>query len=96
MGSDWRSYVDPLIQDHLEALVSESAKQRQAYKKADNTANGQLWCALSILSKQVFDMGLKIKILEKALMDLTPSKKKNKRGDDIDPKEALKEVLKRL
>jgi hypothetical protein len=95
MEKEWRSSVDPLIRDYLELLVSESAKQRHAYKGAKNTANGQLWCALAILSKQVFDMGLKIKFLEKALKDLAPEKKPDK-GEEVDPAQALRDALKKI
>lgn len=89
----WRDKVDPVLRDHLEALVSESVMHRDAYKFSPDTANAQLWCALSLLQKQVFDQRLKIKFLEKALQD-TLGKKPEK--DSEDPEKALKDVLKRL
>ena len=89
----WRDKVDPMLKEHLEILISESVRYRDAYKFSSNTSNAQLWCALSILQKQVVDQNLKIKFLEKALQDTLGKKPKE---DNEDPEKALKDVLKRL
>ncbi|MBU2589364.1 MAG: hypothetical protein KKA65_03305 [Nanoarchaeota archaeon] len=89
----WRDKIDPLFKEHLEALISESVRHRDAYKFSSNTSNAQLWCALSVLQKQVFDQNLKIKFLEKALQETLGKKPKK---DDADPEKALRDVLKRL
>jgi len=90
--TDWRDDVDPLIKEHLEAIISESYRHRTAYKNAKNTANAQLWCAVALLQKQLFDISLKIKFLEKVIAEMNGKKQK----DDVDAAKALKEVLKKL
>ncbi|MEA3378900.1 MAG: hypothetical protein U9Q69_04645 [Nanoarchaeota archaeon] len=104
----WRDDVDPLIRKHLEILISDSVKQRKAYKKAANTANAQLWCAIAELSKRNFELeqenklfkkalaniSQKYKFLEKSLKDILPKKKKQK--ESTDPAQLLRDVLKKL
>ena len=92
--SNWRKNIDPLIKDHLESLVKESYRHRNAYKLAKNTANAQLWCSMALLQKQVFDLNLKVKFLEKALMELSQPKKMAK--DEVDAAKELKAVLSKL
>jgi len=89
----WRDKVDPTLKEHLEALISESVRHRDAYKFSNNTSNAQLWCALSVLQKQIFNQNLKIKFLEKALQDTLG--KRPKKGVE-NPEKALRDVLKRL
>ncbi len=67
--SNWRKEISPEIKEFLEALVENVHKHKPAYIKAKNPSSAQLWCALANLSKQVFDLNLKLKILEKVLKD---------------------------
>lgn len=67
--SNWRKDISPEIKEFLEALVENVHKHKPAYVKAKNPSSAQLWCALANLSKQVFDLNLKLKILEKVLKD---------------------------
>lgn len=104
----WRDDVEPLLRDHLEILISESVKQRKAYKKAKKTANAQLWCALAYVAKQNFELQQENKLLQKALSELNQKynflekslkdlfPKKQKKKDGVDPAKALKDVLKKL
>ncbi len=106
---NWRDDIDPLLREHLEIIINDAVKQRSAYKKAKNTANAQIWCALAYMAKQNFeleqenkllkktmsDLNQKYKYLEKTLKDLFPQKKKEE-GNKDDPAEALKSVLKKL
>ena len=66
---NWRKEVSPEIKEFLEALVENVHKHKPAYVKSKNPSSAQLWCALAHLSKQVFDLNLKLKILEKVLKD---------------------------
>ncbi|RME55416.1 hypothetical protein D6777_00685 [Candidatus Woesearchaeota archaeon] len=105
MGT-WRDDVDPILREHLEIIISESVKQRNAYKKAKNTANGQIWCALAYLAKELFELEQENKVLQRNIKDLQDKYRlleevlkksgKLKQKDDIDPAKALKDVLKRL
>jgi len=67
----WRNLIDRSVQNHLELQVREAAKHRGAYKFSKNPSNAQLWVAVANLSRQIFDLNLRIKFLEKALQDLT-------------------------
>lgn len=74
----WRKNIDLSIKDHLEAQINEAAKHRKAYGLAKKPANAQLWCAIANLSKQIFDLHLKLNYLERVLKDLMPKKKNEK------------------
>lgn len=73
--SNWRKSVNLSIKDYLESLVEEVHQHRESYKKSKNPANAQIWCALANISKQIFDLNLKLKLLEKALKDNLDAKK---------------------
>lgn len=92
----WRDTIDPMVRDHIEVLINESVKHRDSYKLAGNTANAQLWCALGLMQKQVFDLNLKIKFLEKVLKEIGSKGRKKDSGEKIDAAKALKDVLSRL
>jgi len=67
---NWRSNVDPLIKDHLEIQIKEASKHKKAYEQAKNKGNAQLWIALANISKQTFNIELKIKYMERLLQDI--------------------------
>ena len=73
---NWRKDVDPLIKDHLEAQIKESFRHRKNYKNSKDVSKAQLWVAIANLAKQVFDLNLKVKFLEKALQEIGGKKKK--------------------
>jgi len=65
----WRKDIDQGIKDQLESLIEEVHKHRISYKRSKNPSAAQLWCALAEMSKQMFDLNLRIKLLEKVLKD---------------------------
>ena len=73
---NWRKNVDPLIKDHLEAQIKESFRHRESYTNSKDVSKAQLWIAVANLAKQVFDLNLKVKFLEKALQEIGGKKKK--------------------
>lgn len=66
----WRKNVDPIIKEYLDLQVKESNKFKNAYSKAKNPANAQLWIAIANLSKHIFSLELKIKYLEGTMKDM--------------------------
>jgi hypothetical protein len=86
---NWRDYVDLDLKDYLEMQIIESSKQKHAYKKSKNPSNAQLWCAIANLSKQIFNLNLKINYLEKKLQE-TLEKKSTKKA------KKLKKSIKKL
>jgi len=72
--TNWREKVDPTLKNHLEVMVKETIKNKEAYSKAVNKGNGQLWVAIATLSKQAFNIDLRIKYLEKLIKDMLKEK----------------------
>lgn len=68
--ADWRNKVDPALRDYLEAQVRETNIHKNAYNSAKNQANAQLWIAIAVLSKQLFNMNMKLNVLEDALREI--------------------------
>ncbi len=89
MKNSWRDKVDLSIKDQLEIQVAESAKHIEAYKEAADPANAQLWCAIANLSKQVFELNLRIKYLENSVKG---SSQKGK-SEIQEGKELMKKVI---
>jgi hypothetical protein len=69
-SNNWRKKVDPSIKSHLEFQIKESARNVAAIKSSKNPSNAQLWCAIANLSKQIFDVNLRLRYLERAVRDL--------------------------
>ncbi|MEK6922702.1 MAG: hypothetical protein AABX08_02790 [Nanoarchaeota archaeon] len=70
----WKDSVDPIIKSHLERQIAESVKHKNAYNQSNNPAVAQLWTAIGNLSKELFDINLKLTYLEKALKEIAPKK----------------------
>ncbi len=66
---NWREKVDPSIREELNNLIEEVYKHKDAYRQAKNPSNAQIWCVLANISKQLFDINLKLKLFEKILKD---------------------------
>ena len=79
----WRKKVDPLLKEHLEVLVKESYRHKKVYSRSKDPSKAQLWCAVASLSKELFDLHLKVKVLEKALQDSLGKGKKKKMDDEV-------------
>ena len=77
--ANWRKKIDPSIKDHLEIQIKESAKHRNVIELSENPTNAQLWVAIANLSKQLFDINLKITYLERALRESLSTPQKTKK-----------------
>ena len=66
---DWRKDIPLSIKTNLETQIREASRYKKYYIKSKNPSNAQLWCAIAGLSKQIFDLNLKIKFLEGVLRD---------------------------
>ncbi len=76
MAQNWRDLIDPALKDHLEVQIKESLRQKSAYMNAENPGQAQLWCAIANLSRQVFNLTLKINYLERTLKDIIDREEK--------------------
>ncbi|MDD5254324.1 MAG: hypothetical protein PHG05_04490 [Candidatus Nanoarchaeia archaeon] len=72
---DWREKVDPLLRQHLEKQIKESFKQKEAFSSSKKPDISQLWIAIALLSKENFDLKLKIKYLESFIKENVQVKK---------------------
>ena len=87
----WRNQVDPIIKSHLERQIAESIRHRSSYEQANNPAIAQAWIAIANLSKEIFDINLKLKYLERALKEISAKRqlKQAKPKKEIKPKITL-------
>ncbi len=67
---DWRERLESSIRTHLELQIREAAKHREAYLSSNNPAISQIWCAIANLSKQLFELSLKLRFLERGLQEI--------------------------
>jgi hypothetical protein len=82
-NNSWRRKVDPMIREHLEAQIKESYKERKAFRGSKEPSRAQLWIAIAGLSKQIFDLNLKVKFLERALQDALGRSKEKESNEDV-------------
>lgn len=71
MKNNWRDNVEVYLRKHLELQIRESFKHKEAYENSQNPNISQLWIAIANLSKEMFEMNLRMKFLEKSIYDLT-------------------------
>jgi len=65
----WREKIDPSIKNHLEAQINQTIRHKESYSKADRPSEAQLWVAIANLSKQIFDLNLRLKFLEQVMQE---------------------------
>ena len=70
----WRNNVDPIIKNHLEVQIKEAAKNKSAIVASNEPKIAQLWIAIANLSKQNFDLSLRVKYMERALREALKQK----------------------
>lgn len=83
----WRKTVPSPLKNHLELQVKEASRYKDIYTKSKNPSNAQLWIAIGNLSRQIFDLNLKVKFLEGVLRENMQKPKPETK--------ALKKVLKK-
>lgn len=96
MAKNWRETVDPSIRGYLEMQIREAGRHKNSYRLSDNPSNGQLWIAIANLSKQIFDINLKLNYLERALRDISGSKQTKEQKQAEKKTKRLVKSLKKL
>ena len=94
MEKNWKDNLDPVLKGHLEVLIKESCQFKKTYSEAANPINAQIWIVLANLSKQIFNMELKLNYLERTLQDLTYKNNSNKIKKEIETKK--KKIIKTM
>ena len=94
---NWRDKVDKVLKDHLELQIKEVNKYQEAYGNAKNKGQAQLWVAISNLSREIFNLELKLKFIDSTLKDLNSNFEnfqkqliENKKENKITPKRVIK------
>lgn len=72
------------LRSHLEAQIRESSRHKKAYMNSKQPYNAQLWVAIASLSKQIFDLNLKMNYLERALRDGLGKKRSEGNGREME------------
>jgi len=74
---NWKEKLDPLVKTHLDRQILESIRHKNAYEIANNPALAQLWTALASISKDIFEINLRLKNLEGNLKSEKEMSEKN-------------------
>lgn len=64
---NWKEKIDNVVKEHLDLQIRKTYDQEEAFNKASNRANAQLWVAIANLSREIFELNLKLKYLERQL-----------------------------
>ena len=73
---NWRDNLDKSTKVHIEKLIEESGNYKENYNLARDRGRAQLWVVIGILSKQIYNLKLKLDYLEKALQSVAGPKLK--------------------
>jgi len=80
---DWKEKLDSKTKKHLEAHLKGTYYNREAILLSKDKKNAQLWVAIANLSEEVLKLNMKLKFLEKALVQITNKKNKKEEGKNI-------------
>ncbi len=70
---EWRKELDKELAQYVDDLIKKTTFF-PAYRKSEKPANAQLWTALGILTKKLYEQELKIQLLEGVLKEISPKK----------------------
>lgn len=69
MKQNWRDNIDPFLRTHLEAQLRDTMKYRNSFRYSKDPANAQLWVAIANLSRQLFNVSVKLNYLERFVQE---------------------------
>lgn len=87
----WRKDLNKGIKPYLEKLIRKSFLFKNEYNEAADKGKAQLWVALALLSKQLDELELKLKLFEGVLKEISP-KKASKLKESKETEKARAEV----
>jgi hypothetical protein len=70
---EWRKNLNKEISLYIDDLIKKTNFFPE-FKQADKPANAQLWVALGIMAKKLYEQELKIQLLEGVLKEISPKK----------------------
>ena len=91
----WRKDFDKSLKPYIERLIRESFNYKKQYSKAVDPGKAQLWIALATISKQLYDVELKLRYLERVLQQISP-KFKGLEAERKKEEAKVKEIIKKI
>lgn len=70
----WRENLNKGIKPYIERLIRESFLYKNEYNEAADRGKAQLWISLALLSKQLSEIELKLRLFEGVLKEISPKK----------------------
>jgi hypothetical protein len=70
---EWRKNLNKEIALYIDDLIKKTNFFPE-YRQAEKPANAQLWTAMGIMAKKVYEQELKIQLLEGVLKEISPKK----------------------
>ena len=93
--ASWKDKIDLSLKDHLERQIRETHNNKEAITSSKDPKITQLWIAVANLSREIFEINLRLKYLERAMRDMS----KIQRSEVMEtrkPENNVKEVLERV
>jgi hypothetical protein len=84
-GSDWTAFLSPDATILLRSVLEAAYKHRQAYFKADDIKNAQLWSAILEIKREIDE-------INKRLDKMSPQEKETFRFSLSDGGEAMEKI----
>ncbi len=92
---DWRKDLDKDIGQYVDDLIKKTTFF-PAYKKSDKPANAQIWTAMGIMARKVYEQELKIRLLEGVLKEIAPKKSSKTREEIKEAREEVERIMKEI
>ena len=92
---NWKDKIDLGLKDHLERQIKETHNNKEAILSSNDPKVTQLWIAVANLSREIFEINLRLRYLERAMRDMS----KVQRSEIIEtrkPENNVKEILERV
>ena len=67
--NNWRDKIDPFLRTHLESQLKQTMKYREDYRNSRDPSRAQLWIAIANLSRQLFNVSVKLNYVERLLQE---------------------------
>lgn len=67
---NWREKIDKNLRAYVEEIIAQSFYHKSSYNKASDKGKAQIWIALGILSKQIYELDMKLNYIERALQEI--------------------------
>jgi hypothetical protein len=92
---DWRRYLDKEIGQYVDDLIKKTTFF-PAYREAESPSRAQIWTAMGIMARKVYEQELKIRLLEGVLKEIAPKKSSKTREEIKEAREEVERIMKEI